>query len=84
MGISLAVSHSSLHQVQHNVQWAKPMQRIWTIQPHDGPDHLGFSNQVQHNVLWGQADNLMMIPTDCDQRDERLGPRNQRDATEVE
>ena len=30
-------------------------------------------NQVQHNILWGQADNLMMIPTDCDQRDERLG-----------
>ena len=20
-------------------------------------------NQVQHNILWGQADNLMMIPT---------------------
>ena len=30
-------------------------------------------NQVQHNILWGQADNLMMIPTDCDNRDERLG-----------
>ena len=30
-------------------------------------------NQVQHNILWGQGDNLMMVPTDCDQRDERLG-----------
>lgn len=30
-------------------------------------------NQVQHNILWGQSDNLMMVPTDCDQRDERLG-----------
>jgi len=30
-------------------------------------------NDVQHLFLWGQADNLMMIPTDCDQRDERLG-----------
>ena len=30
-------------------------------------------NNVQHNILWGQQTNLMMIPTDCDQRDERLG-----------
>ena len=30
-------------------------------------------NNVQHNLLWGQATNLMMVPTDCDQRDERLG-----------
>eukprot|EP00040_Diaphanoeca_grandis_P031968 m.192534 g.192534 ORF g.192534 m.192534 type:complete len:1045 (-) comp32471_c0_seq1:82-3216(-) len=30
-------------------------------------------NKVQHNILWGQSTNLMMIPTDCDQRDERLG-----------
>jgi alpha-L-rhamnosidase len=28
---------------------------------------------VQHNLLWGQATNLMMVPTDCDQRDERFG-----------
>jgi alpha-L-rhamnosidase len=30
-------------------------------------------NNVQHNLLWGQATNLMMVPTDCDQRDERYG-----------
>ena len=30
-------------------------------------------NKVQHNILWGQQTNLMMVPTDCDQRDERLG-----------
>eukprot|EP00041_Stephanoeca_diplocostata_P021741 m.512916 g.512916 ORF g.512916 m.512916 type:complete len:1042 (+) comp21898_c0_seq1:116-3241(+) len=30
-------------------------------------------NKVQHNLLYGQATNLMMVPTDCDQRDERLG-----------
>jgi hypothetical protein len=30
-------------------------------------------NQIQHNVLWGQASNLMSVPTDCDQRDERKG-----------
>jgi alpha-L-rhamnosidase len=30
-------------------------------------------NQIQHNVLWGQTTNLMGVPTDCDQRDERRG-----------
>jgi alpha-L-rhamnosidase len=29
--------------------------------------------QVHHNIVWGQASNLMMVPTDCDQRDERYG-----------
>lgn len=28
---------------------------------------------VHHNILWGQASNLMMVPSDCDQRDERFG-----------
>lgn len=30
-------------------------------------------NDIQSAVLWGQADNLMSIPTGCDQRDERHG-----------
>ncbi|MBW3621795.1 MAG: family 78 glycoside hydrolase catalytic domain [Armatimonadetes bacterium] len=30
-------------------------------------------NQLQHNILWGQKGNLMSVPTDCPQRDERLG-----------
>jgi alpha-L-rhamnosidase len=30
-------------------------------------------NQLQHIILWGQTTNLHSIPTDCDQRDERLG-----------
>jgi alpha-L-rhamnosidase len=30
-------------------------------------------NQIQHNIQWGQQSNLMSVPTDCDQRDERLG-----------
>ena len=25
--------------------------------------------QVHSNIKWGQASNLMMVPTDCDQRD---------------
>ena len=30
-------------------------------------------NQLQHNILWGQKGNFLEIPTDCPQRDERLG-----------
>jgi alpha-L-rhamnosidase len=30
-------------------------------------------NQLQSNILWGQRGNFVEIPTDCPQRDERLG-----------
>ena len=30
-------------------------------------------NKVQHNILWTQASNMYSVPTDCPQRDERLG-----------
>lgn len=30
-------------------------------------------NQFVHNVVWGQKGNFLDIPTDCPQRDERLG-----------
>jgi alpha-L-rhamnosidase len=30
-------------------------------------------NQLQHNIRWGQKGNFLDIPTDCPQRDERLG-----------
>jgi len=30
-------------------------------------------NQLQHNIQWGQKGNFVDIPTDCPQRDERLG-----------
>lgn len=30
-------------------------------------------NQLQHNILWSQKGNFVDIPTDCPQRDERLG-----------
>jgi alpha-L-rhamnosidase len=30
-------------------------------------------NQLVHNILWGQKGNYIDIPTDCPQRDERLG-----------
>ncbi|UJR07843.1 hypothetical protein I4U23_012126 [Adineta vaga] len=30
-------------------------------------------NQIQHNIQWSQLNNLMSIPTDCPQRQERKG-----------
>lgn len=30
-------------------------------------------NQLQRNILWGQRGNFVDVPTDCPQRDERLG-----------
>jgi len=33
----------------------------------------GFVNQLQSNIEWGQRGNYLSVPTDCPQRDERLG-----------
>lgn len=30
-------------------------------------------NKIYENALWGQRDNFLNVPTDCPQRDERLG-----------
>ena len=30
-------------------------------------------NQLHHNILWGLKGNFLDVPTDCPQRDERLG-----------
>ncbi|HOO29069.1 MAG TPA: family 78 glycoside hydrolase catalytic domain, partial [Lachnospiraceae bacterium] len=30
-------------------------------------------NQLMHNILWGMKGNFLDVPTDCPQRDERLG-----------
>ena len=30
-------------------------------------------NQLQQNIIWGQRGNFLSVPTDCPQRDERLG-----------
>ncbi len=30
-------------------------------------------NQLYHNILWGQKSNFIDVPTDCPQRDERMG-----------
>ncbi len=31
------------------------------------------TTKIYHNALWGQRDNFLNVPTDCPQRDERLG-----------
>lgn len=41
-----------------------------TLQVETG--HAGL-NQLMHNALWGQRSNFLDVPTDCPQRDERLG-----------
>lgn len=50
---------------------------IYTRSAVDIAGDLTFSDEllqkVHHNYLWGQASNLMMIPSDCDNRDERFG-----------
>lgn len=33
----------------------------------------GDINQLQHNIVWGMKGNFLDVPTDCPQRDERLG-----------
>jgi len=30
-------------------------------------------NRIHQNIIWGQVSNLMSVPTDCPQRDERMG-----------
>lgn len=32
-----------------------------------------FVNQLYHNIIWTQQSNYLEVPTDCPQRDERLG-----------
>lgn len=32
-----------------------------------------YVNQLHHNILWGMKGNFLDVPTDCPQRDERLG-----------
>lgn len=47
---------------------------------HSDMDHIGrfecsneLLNKLQHNILWGLKGNFIDVPTDCPQRDERLG-----------
>lgn len=47
---------------------------------HSDMEHIGkfqcsneLLSKLQHNILWGQKGNFVDVPTDCPQRDERLG-----------
>ncbi|AXC10873.1 Alfa-L-rhamnosidase [Acidisarcina polymorpha] len=42
----------------------------FTAQLHTGSAMI---NQLWENILWGQRSNFISVPTDCPQRDERLG-----------
>jgi alpha-L-rhamnosidase len=42
----------------------------FTAQLHTGSAMI---NQLWQNILWGQRSNFVSVPTDCPQRDERLG-----------
>lgn len=45
----------------------------------DSPESSSFEcsnpmvNKIQENIVWGQSSNYLEVPTDCPQRDERLG-----------
>jgi len=44
------------------------------VQEHSFQTHSNdLLNKIQNAVLWGQKSNLMSVPTDCPQRDERRG-----------
>ena len=57
----------------------KPEDLYATVLYSDMPQTGSFScsdsllNQLQHNIEWGQRGNFLDVPTDCPQRDERLG-----------
>jgi alpha-L-rhamnosidase len=72
----------------HGFRYAEVMNYPGEIAPdtataivlHSEMDHIGsfecsdpLVNQLQSNIEWGQRGNFLEIPTDCPQRDERLG-----------
>ncbi|MFG2359296.1 family 78 glycoside hydrolase catalytic domain [Streptomyces sp. NPDC048521] len=48
---------------------------VWTDAAQPGTFHTSDAlvNRLQHNIVWGERSNMLSIPTDCPQRDERLG-----------
>jgi alpha-L-rhamnosidase len=58
----------------------KPIMHIEAVTLYSDMDKTGqfecsnpMLNQLQHNIQWGQKGNFLDVPTDCPQRDERLG-----------
>lgn len=58
-----------------------PLSQVQGLVMHsmDGPQTSSFEtsdalvNQLYRNIVWGQKGNFLAVPTDCPQRDERLG-----------
>src|SRR5829696_4798930 len=48
---------------------------VHSATPHSGSFECSSSlvNKLQENIVWGQRGNFLSVPTDCPQRDERLG-----------
>ncbi|MEV4147122.1 family 78 glycoside hydrolase catalytic domain [Amycolatopsis sp. NPDC049691] len=48
---------------------------MWTsgAQPGTFTSSNALVNQLQHNIVWGERSNMLSVPSDCPQRDERLG-----------
>ena len=62
------------------LEGAPPPDLITAVVAHSAMDRTGsfecsdpLLNQLQSNILWGQRGNYLEVPTDCPQRDERLG-----------
>lgn len=57
----------------------RPEQAVAVVVGTDTPDRGTFTcdnpllNRLQANIRWGQRGNFLAVPTDCPQRDERLG-----------
>lgn len=64
----------------HGLDRALPLHHVEGLVLHSlGPQTSGFEtsdadvNRLYENIVWGQRGNFLSIPTDCPQRDERLG-----------
>jgi alpha-L-rhamnosidase len=83
-GLEVAEPHFTFHGFRYVKLMGYPglptLQNIRGIVIHsDMPVEGSFScsdsliNQLQHNIVWGLKGNFLDIPTDCPQRDERMG-----------
>ncbi|MBQ6300378.1 MAG: family 78 glycoside hydrolase catalytic domain [Bacteroidales bacterium] len=64
----------------HGLDKALPLESVEGLVLHSvGPQTSGFEtsdadvNRLYENIVWGQRGNFLSIPTDCPQRDERMG-----------
>ena len=64
----------------HGLAHALPLECVEGLVLHSiGPQLSGFEtsvaevNRLYENIVWGQRGNFLSIPTDCPQRDERMG-----------